>query len=520
MAVDNSLINLSLKHGLSKAKIDTPDMTPLFKGDLAATASYAKMMDDMFKSYIAEEQKMEVGRQKQLNAFQKTLVAQKEKLVDKGETMSQKVVDALDMEIRRLQEEFMAVNTFGKDDNVENQRARTRLSAELKSVINEAYNARQTFETLYSVRDSWIDGAIDTDVIAAQNKMMGVDIDNDPDVQVGFIDGKLTFYARNFKKAYRSVRNPDPTSQLGFLTEEYMTGEAVFNIDQMRKNFPAAILEKDTQLLALVNDMEDEAFERGKLKLSSNINMDEVLSQLDIIIQTPEHFRSLALRRVGMGGSNRNVTLGRPSFLTELKFSGKYGIQLELMDATFLELFSEMIAVHGQDGVIDQNDIQNAANPKIFRENYNLMIKVLTDIDNPNFNLERSKSLLKQHFAEIIQEKHRISYTKGLPKDSKQTTIELFGKTVVAPTRGNEVEDYNTVLAIAEGQQYITLGGREKIIYKFDPDSGNYIAHGYPNKTPFKGADRTVHTRHELINVYGGIYSNIDPNYDFDYEGR
>ena len=61
---------------------------------------------------------------------------------------------------------------------------------------------------------------------------------------------------------------------------------------------------------------------------------------------------------------------------------------------------------------------------------------------------------------------------------------------------------------------------REKIIYKFDPDSGNYIAHGYPNKTPFKGADRTVHTRHELINVYGGIYSNIDPNYNFDYEGR
>ena len=520
MAIDNKLIEASFKHSLSQAKVTTPDLTPLYQSTIDATASYYKAMDNVFKGYIELEQKMEVGRHKQLTEFQKTLQKQKEKLVDKGETMSQKVVDALDMEIRRLQEEFMAVNTYGRDDNIENQRARTRLSAELERVINEAYNARQTFELLYEQKDSWIDGSLDVDVMAAQNKMMGVDIDNDPDVHVGFIDGKLTFYARNFKKAYRSVRNPDPTSIVGFVTEEYMTGEAVFNIDQMRENFPAALLEKDNQIIALVNDIEQQAFDRGKANESSNLNIDEVLSQLDVIIQTPEHFRSLGLRRVGMGGSNRNITLGRPSFLTELKFSGKYGIQLELMDATFKEMFEEMIEAFGGDGVIDQNDIENAANPRIFRENYNEMIKVLTDIENPNFNLERSKKLLIGHFKEIIEEKYKASYLKGLPKNAQNRTIELFGKTVIAPTRGNEVEDYNTVLAISEGQQYITLGGRNKIIYKFDPSTGNYVAHGYPNKTPFTGADRTVHTRHELINTYGGIYSNVDPNYDFGYEGR
>ena len=107
-----------------------------------------------------------------------------------------------------------------------------------------------------------------------------------------------------------------------------------------------------------------------------------------------------------------------------------------------------------------------------------------------------------------------------MPKGGEKT-IELFGRTVMAPIRGNEVEDYNTVLAIAEGQQFVTLGGRNKIVYKFDPSTGNYIAHGEPNKTPFTGADRTVHTRHELINQFGGIYSNVDPNYDFSYnKGR
>ena len=520
MAIDNALIQASLKQSLSKASVNVPDLTPLYKSSVETAATYYQAMDTMFKSYIEQEQKIEVGKQKQLNDFQKTLIKQKEKLVDKGETMSQKVVDALDIEIRRLQEEYIAVNTYGKDDNIENQRARTRLSSELTKVINEAYNARQTFELLYDQKDSWINGALDADVIAAQNKMMGIDIDNDPDVQVAFVNGKLSFYARNFKKAYETVMNPDPTSIVRFQTKEYMTGEAIYSIDEMKENFPSALLQKDRQILALVNDMEDQAFESGKQRNPLNFNADEVLSQLDIIIQTPEEFRSLGLRRVGMGGSDRNITLGRPSFLTELKLSGSYGIQLELMDATFKELFSDMIAAHGQDGVIDQNDLQNAMNPKIFRENYNAMISVLTNIKDENFDLNRSKKLLIGYFKNIVEEKYKMSYAKGLPKDAKEASIELFGKTVMAPTRGNEVEDYNTVLAIAEGQQFITLGGRNKIIYKFDSSSGNYIAHGEPNKTPFKGADRTVHTRHELINQFGGIYSNVDPNYDFDYEGR
>ena len=260
MAIDNALIQASLKQSLSKASVNVPDLTPLYKSSVETAATYYQAMDTMFKSYIEQEQKIEVGKQKQLNDFQKTLIKQKEKLVDKGETMSQKVVDALDIEIRRLQEEYIAVNTYGKDDNIENQRARTRLSSELTKVINEAYNARQTFELLYDQKDSWINGALDADVIAAQNKMMGIDIDNDPDVQVAFVNGKLSFYARNFKKAYETVMNPDPTSIVRFQTKEYMTGEAIYSIDEMKENFPSALLQKDRQILALVNDMEDQAF--------------------------------------------------------------------------------------------------------------------------------------------------------------------------------------------------------------------------------------------------------------------
>ena len=474
MAADSTLVNLSLKESLSRAQLNVPDLTPLYQGGLDTMSSYYKTVDTLFKGYIEQEQKMEVGKHKQLNLFQKTLTKQKEKLSDRGETMSQKVVDALDREIRRLQEEFMAVNTYGKDDTIENQRARTRLSAELVKVTNQAYNARQTFELLYEQRNSWIDGALETDVIAAQNKMMDVDIDNDDDVQVYFdTNGKLTFYARNFKKAYGRVRNPDPTSIVPFITEEYMTGEAAYTIDQMKENFPAFMQDKDTQILALVNDMEKEALESGKAGKQLNFNNEEVLQQLDIIIQTPEEFRSLGLRRVGMGGDNRNITLGRPSFLSQLKLSGEYGIQLELMDATFKDLFADMIIKYGEDGVIDASDLENAANPRLFRENYNKMISVLTNIKDKNFDLNRSKKLLISYFKNIIEEKYNTKHATGWDNDANPNKgmVNLFGKQVPKPRRKDMELEFIAAKAIEGGEKRVTVQGD---IYELQQDGETY----------------------------------------------
>ena len=121
MPADSTLVNLSLEESLSRSKIKIRDLSPLFESNTKSMESYYKLTDNLFQDYIKQEQIIDAGKRKQLNAFQKTLQKQHEKLTVNGETMSQKVVDALDREIRRLQEEYMAVNTYGRDDTIENE---------------------------------------------------------------------------------------------------------------------------------------------------------------------------------------------------------------------------------------------------------------------------------------------------------------------------------------------------------------------------------------------------------------
>ena len=539
MPADSTLVNLSLEESLSRSKIKIRDLSPLFESNTKSMESYYKLTDNLFQDYIKQEQIIDAGKRKQLNAFQKTLQKQHEKLTVNGETMSQKVVDALDREIRRLQEEYMAVNTYGRDDTIENERARTRLEAELVAVTNQAYKARQTFDLLYEQRDSWVEGALDPTIMAAQNKMMGVDIDNDDDVQVAFINGELTFYARNFLTGTRTV-TPSTQQLGGFNTEllnigaidlqeapvyeEYQYGEAAYTVDQMRENFPAALLDKDRQVISLVNDMQQEAFEAGKSGVMLNFNEEEVLGQLDLIIQKPEHFRSLGLRRVGMGGDNVRMTLGRPSFLTELKLSGNYGIQLDLMDASFQLLFKEMIEAFGEDGVIDIEDLETAADPDAFRENYNMMIDVLTNINNENFDFERSKKLLMGYFKDIIEEKYQLKHADGWQNDANPNKGMgvVFGKDVPLPSRKDKQLEYVAAKAIERGERLVVIQ-QEEYLLQSDGTYKLYRREG-PGYAPYTEEDlqqrgKHVFTKYELAKQLKYYAQYIDTDYKFK-QGR
>jgi hypothetical protein len=78
--------------------------------------------------------------------------------------MSQLVINAVQDKIKELQAEFELVNTFGKSDNAENERARARLNASLKQIISSVNYDR----TMLSGADTFFKD-INTQAVTAEN---------------------------------------------------------------------------------------------------------------------------------------------------------------------------------------------------------------------------------------------------------------------------------------------------------------------------------------------------------------
>ena len=219
MAVNNKLIEMSFKEAQSRAGLNIPSNKAILESQQKISRQYLQLATGAFKAYKDREEKIELGKDEQLATFKGTLQKNYQKIYEQKETMPQKVIAAIDAEVRRLQGEFEAVNTYGENDNVENERARMRINAELQKIINEAINARKTFIDLRNRSTDWPDDAIKYKNINALNKMMDLDaLDKDDDVAVFFQDGKLTFSARNYNT--RRVFNPD-SEYIKFKTEKY-----------------------------------------------------------------------------------------------------------------------------------------------------------------------------------------------------------------------------------------------------------------------------------------------------------
>jgi hypothetical protein len=336
--------------------------------------------------------------------------------------MPQEVVNAVDEVVRRLQDEFEAVNTYGKNDNVENERARTRINAELKKVINQAVNARATFGILGKDTKSWNDGAVQGDV-EAMKRMFNLDnVDKDDNVSVYFDDNlKLTF--RVVDHITRGGFGPG-----GFNQETY--GDVSYNMDQLRKNIPEVNLKADGVIFDTLTSVEKQAKTAGT-KGVNNWSEEEVNSIFAKQIQTKEDFTNLAFRRI--------EDIHEQSFRTNLVEN--MNVAISTMDATFQGMFESMDIV--KDGNIDSKDLASLSGSDlaIFKSNYKKMIDVLTDVDDDDFNLERSKNLLAGYFTGFTKQKYDKAYQEAVK--SNQVSLEggvnkKIGNSLITPSTWNE----------------------------------------------------------------------------------
>ena len=401
MAADRTLVDAAFKEATSRAGVDVPNLKPLYDSNTENMKSYLGIATDAMKEYKVEKETLRIGKNAQLAEFKKIMDNNYEKIVKRKETMPQELVNAVDAEVKRLQDEFEAVNTFGKGDNIENEKARTRITADLQRVIGEAVDARTTFQILSENKAAWHTNAIKGETIAPMMLMMDLDnMDMDDNVSVSFVDGKLTFNAKSY-------------------VGDILDFDVSYNLSQMRENLPTINAKKQGAVVDIyrtrVAQAKIDAEDGGKPML----NDEELLSNIEVLINTKEDFRDLALTRID--GVNRESLV---SALQNTKPGEGASISLDLLESTFLTTFQ--LTDVDKDGDIDLQDMEALpeADKALFKENFDKMVNVLTDITDNDFDLDRSKKVLVNHLKNDITSRYEY-------------TFQGFDKAILGQVKGN-----------------------------------------------------------------------------------
>ena len=502
MAGDSSLINAAFAQYQSSYASDLTSSAKMIEAQNKIASNYMKVFNDAFKAYKVKEEKIEMGKDAQLANFKSILNTNYSKLFVQKEVMPAKIVAAIDNEVRRLQEEFETVNTYGDGDNVENERARIRINGELQRVINEAINARATFIKLSDRVEDWPEDAIKYKNLDALTAMMDLDnLDKNDNVAVSFVNGKLTFSARNY-----TFNNET----------QLMEGPMIsYNISQMDSLLPGAILENDTKVVGLINSFGDEGKTAGSEVRGTSFDLNEFTAKINNIIRTPEDFRSLAMRRI--------PDLNEKSFYQSLKMDNLFRIDIDMLNSTLAEEFVSKLDLD-PDGKIDVNDMKNLSDEdlEIYTQNYNKLIQVLTDIDyvDPNnpeikFDLNTSKAILGDYFAGFAEGAYNTNYKANLPEgsDPMEGYEMLFGRRVPAPQGRVTLErEYALVNSIASGQDLVTVN---KKVYKYNKDKKMYQLYKTQGATdPFENwQDGEFIRRESLMQQASEVYGSVDSNY-------
>ncbi len=474
MAGDNTLINASFKESLSRAGTKVPNLKSLYDANTSVMKTYSGIITGAMNVFKADEEKRRIGKEKQLKVF-KNIAMQGEASLAAGETMPQKVLDALDAKVRELQSEFEAVNTYGKGDNVENEKARVRINARLQKVINQAVNARATFTNIGKSINNWNDGEINPDIIAPQMKMMNLKtLDEDNDTTVGFKGDDLTWTTTNYD--LNSTENNLYTS---------------FNIQQMADNIGQKNLAADALMVKQFTTERNRGAEHGRdSEMQYSFNDDDSRAEVLSLVKTEEEFKNLARRPLD-GLTDRSF---RDGLLENI------AIDVSILDNMYYDdnnkrvdiglAFKELNLV--QDGVIDSKDLEAGANLSgeeldKFMSNKRMFLDALTDVSNPAFDLEVSRNLFADYYSAMKKQDYDYQFKTARASAPLKAGEAWEGSYKYLPVfSGQRQADYDTGMLMLQSIRDSKKGkdtyfGLFDINYVFDKNSGTWFSEEFKN---------------------------------------
>ena len=474
MAGDNTLINASFKESLSRAGTKVPNLKSLYDANTSVMKTYSGIITGAMNVFKADEEKRRVGKEKQLKVF-KDIAMQGEAALAAGETMPQKVLDALDAKVRELQSEFEAVNTYGKGDNVENEKARVRINARLQKVINQAVNARTTFTNIGKSINNWNHGEINEDIIAPQMKMMNLKtLDEDNDTTVGFKGDDLTWTTTNYD--LNSTENNLYTS---------------FNIQQMADNIGQKNLAADALMVKQYTTERNRGAEHGNdSEMQYSFNDDDSRAEVLSLVKTEEEFKNLARRPLDglTDRSFRDGLLENIAIDVSILDNMYYNDNNERVDIGLA--FKELNLV--QDGVIDSKDLEAGAKLSgedldKFISNKRMFLDALTDVSNPAFDLEVSRNLFADYYSAMKKQDYDFQFKTARANAPLKAGEAWEGSYKYLPVfSGQRQADYDTGMLMLQSIRDSKKGkdtyfGLFDINYVFDKNSGTWFSEEFKN---------------------------------------
>tara|TARA_R100000908_G_scaffold64273_1_gene47595 strand:+ start:416 stop:2281 length:1866 start_codon:yes stop_codon:yes gene_type:complete len=441
MGADSTLVNAAFKEQISKYGTKVINLKPLYDSTASIGKTALNTITKTISSRNARNEKIRLGKESQLKTFKGVMQRNYAKLFSAKEPMPQKIIDAVDGRVRELQEEFEAVNTYGKNDTVENERARVRINGELQRVITEAVNTRATFLKLGQNLEMWNNDEISYDIIAPQTMMMDLDtIDTNDNVTINYNQkGEITFTAQNYYG--------DANSNWGKDGLEGSAGAVTYTISQMEGNIPSKNVKADAEILKGNNAAKNKGRSDG-YDDDGGIDFDFETEKNNILadIKSEEDFQNIARRR--LEGFEANL-----SFKEALEKS--IDIPISILNNMFLNADGEMMDIGSAfaeldrsgkngapDGIINAEDSVGLEGEdlEVFIANFDSMIDVLTNKDNKAFDLARSKSLLGDYYTDLRKQE----YEKGFKYERSKKPLKP----------GQAWEGSYKALPIGNGREY------------------------------------------------------------------
>ena len=452
MGADSTLVNAAFKLGQTKAGANVPNMAPLMQAQVGVGAGFTKMARDAMGNHQKKKEIQRVGKSKQLKGFENIFNNTLTSLYEQKEPLPQPFIDKLTSEIELLQEDFEAVNSYGKGDTSELARERARIMGELKRKSNEIINFRAGLEQFAIDRQN---GLINEGLVKQKNispAMMALDLKNFQknynagNAEVGYDEnGSMGIMVRNY-----GVKGEDGI--------ETFNGEEVFvTIESLNKTFPKINLNQDAGIL----ERQNESAKTGKVdglkpNAVSNYNREVRYSEYFDGLDTDDAISNIVARKIkGVGGMN-------PSFQDAL--SSDINIPLNILDTMFYDddggrvevgLLFKDLDLDGVDGITKKDhDLAEKIGGEafeIFETNLDAMIDVITNVNNPAFDRERSAGMLADYLTSMDQEKYDAGFNAAVKSKERSAGKDEKGRTLSY--------GYRTYAQMKEAYDIINKGG-------------------------------------------------------------
>tara|TARA_R110000824_G_scaffold181419_1_gene362167 strand:+ start:71 stop:1852 length:1782 start_codon:yes stop_codon:yes gene_type:complete len=458
MASDSNLIRASFGLGQARAAADVPNMQELYKSqaDLAMKPFQTIMgvMGEMKK----EQKAFDLAKSKQLQPLKNNFNKMYQSLYSEKEPLPQSFINAIEGQVTMLKDEFEAVNTIGKGDTRENERARNRIMGKFTKLKNSVVNFRGNLMKISGAADNIDDknfSSLDIDPITYVSDINKWDqYVASGDMQYSFDEGVIALTIKNYTVGEDLVRSGDAVT---------------FNLEQMVDRLPQRPKLVEARIVQNTNNAKqsgsDAGGKEGAEKSDYKFDIDIATSRYNADLDDEKELQFLMKNAVtGIGGN---------SFHEDLLVSDIINLETAKL-LGFDETYFKGLDKDG-DGFITTDDSPLTETEKqAWKNNTRTIVDAITNRYNPNYNFELSKELYIFHQVDKERQTNERAYDiahkranpdlyKTTPTDDQSLVLGVYRK----------YKDQDAILDLAsKGEPINDWRGWE---WAPDPDKpGNY----------------------------------------------